>query len=74
MRSEKEGEYESKEFVDFCKQCGIKKHTKTRYTPHQNEVTKIKNQTFMNMARSLLKARNLSKDFWVEAIVVLCTY
>ena len=33
LRSYAKGEYDSKEFVDFCEQHGIKKQTTTRYTP-----------------------------------------
>ena len=68
LRSNGGGEYDSREFVDFCKQHGIKKQTTTRYTPQQNGVVERKNRTIMNMARSLLIARKLSKDYWAEAV------
>jgi hypothetical protein len=42
--------------------------TTTRYTPQQNGVAKRKNQTIMNMARTLLKEKSLSNIFWVEAV------
>ena len=68
MRSDGGGEYDSREFVDFCKQHGIKKQTTTRYTPQQNGVAERKNRTIMSMARSLLTTRKLSKDYWAEAV------
>lgn len=68
MSSDGGGEYDSKEFVDFCKQHNIQKQTTTMYAPQQNEVVERKNQTIMNMARSLLIERNLSNDFWAEAV------
>jgi hypothetical protein len=40
----------------------------SRYTPQQNGVAERKNQTIMNMARSLLKEKCLSNAFWVEAV------
>jgi hypothetical protein len=40
----------------------------TRYTPQQNGVAKRKNQTIMNMERSLLKEKCLPNLFWVEAV------
>ena len=43
--------------------------TTTRYTPQQNGVAKRKNQTIMNMARTLLKEKSLSNIFWAEAVV-----
>jgi hypothetical protein len=40
----------------------------TRYTPQQNGVAERKNQTIMNMARTLIKEKSLSNIFWVEAV------
>ena len=68
MRSDGGGEWDSREFVDFCKHHGIKKQTNTIYTPQQNGVEKRNNHTIMNMARSLLIARKLSKYYWDEAV------
>jgi hypothetical protein len=42
--------------------------TIARYTPQQNGVAERKNQTIMNMARTLLKEKSLSITFWVEAV------
>ena len=42
--------------------------TTTRYTPQQNGVAERKNETIMNMARTLLKEKSLSNIFWAEAV------
>jgi hypothetical protein len=42
--------------------------TTTKYTPQQNGVDERKNQTIMNMERTLLKEKCLSNIFWAEAI------
>jgi hypothetical protein len=42
--------------------------TIARYTPQQNGVAKRKNQTIMNIARTLLKEKSLSNIFWSKAI------
>jgi hypothetical protein len=42
--------------------------TTTRYTPQQNGVAERKNQTIMNVARTLLKEKSLSNRFWDEEI------
>jgi transposase InsO family protein len=60
LRFDGGGEYNSKYFAYFCRQQDTIMKTTTRYTPQQNGVAERKNQTTMNMARSMLKARNLS--------------
>jgi transposase InsO family protein len=65
------GEYSSKEFANFYKSQGIIMQTTTMYTPQQNGVAERKIQTIMNMARSLLKEKNMSNLFWAE--VVACS-
>jgi hypothetical protein len=45
--------------------------TTTRYTPQQNGVAERKNQTIMNMERTLLREKCLSNLFWAE--VVACS-
>ena len=68
LRSDRGGEFSSNEFLDFCRCHGIKKQFTTRYTPQQNGVAERKNRTLMEMERSMLKAKNLSNDFWAEAV------
>ncbi|KAE8732360.1 phytosulfokine receptor 1-like [Hibiscus syriacus] len=43
----------------------------TPYTPEQNGVAEWKNRTIVEMARSLLKAKQLANDFWAEAIATV---
>jgi hypothetical protein len=38
------------------------------YTPQQNGVAKKKNRTIVEMARSMLKTKQLGNEFWVEAV------
>jgi hypothetical protein len=68
LRSDGGGEYELKEFHDYCKHHGIKRQFTTRYTPQQNGIAERKNRTIMNMARSMLKGRNVSHEFWGDAV------
>jgi transposase InsO family protein len=46
-RSYNGGEYTSKEFVNFCKDVGIKRELTTPYNPQQNDVAERKNKTIM---------------------------
>jgi hypothetical protein len=58
----------SREFHNFCKVHGIYKKITARYTPQQNGVVERKNITIMEMARSMLTAKHLSNEYWVEAV------
>eukprot|EP00253_Pinus_taeda_P002234 PITA_02234 len=68
LRTDRGGEYISKEFLRFCRENGIHKQFTARYTPQQNGVAKRKNRTIMDMARSMLKAKHLPNDYWAEAV------
>lgn len=45
LRSNNGGEYNSKEFNQYCKQHGIKRQFSTPYTPQQNRVAERMNRT-----------------------------
>eukprot|EP00253_Pinus_taeda_P009922 PITA_09922 len=68
LRTDRGGEYISKEFLRFCRENGIHKQFTARYTPQQNGVAERKNRTIMDMARSMLKAKHLPNDYWAEAV------
>ena len=68
LRTNRGGEYISKEFLRFCRENGIHKQFTTRYTPQQNGVADRKNGTIMDMARSMLKAKHLPNYYWVQAV------
>ena len=68
LRTDRGGEFVSKEFNLFCEENDIRRELTTPYTPKQNGVAERKNRTVMEMARSMLQARGLTKQFWAEAI------
>eukprot|EP00253_Pinus_taeda_P013378 PITA_13378 len=68
LRTNRGGEYISKEFLQFCRENGIHKQFTARYTPQQNGVAERKNRTIMDMARSMLKGKHLPNDYWAEAV------
>ena len=68
LRTDRGGEYTSNEFADFCKNQGIKHQLTASYSPQQNGVSERKNRTIVEMARSMLKGKNLPKVFWAEAV------
>jgi transposase InsO family protein len=47
LRSDNGKEYTSKEFVNFCRDVGIKRELTTPYNPQQNGVVERKNRTML---------------------------
>ena len=68
LRTDRGGEYLSNRFRDYCKEKGIRRQLTIRYSPQQNGVAERKNRTIVEMARSMLKGKGLSNDFWAEAV------
>ena len=54
--------------TNFFEQPGIQNQLTTKYTPQQNGVVERKNKTIMDMVRCMLNAKQMPKEFWVEAI------
>ncbi|KAL4318065.1 hypothetical protein GQ457_18G013000 [Hibiscus cannabinus] len=56
----------------LCEACllanGIRRPLTVPRSPQQNGVAERKNKTILNMARSMLKAKNMPKEFWAEAV------
>jgi transposase InsO family protein len=67
VRSDRGGEFMSKEIIDFCIGNGIKHEFSAPYTPQANGVVERKNRTIQNMARVMMNSKHLPKYFWVEA-------
>jgi hypothetical protein len=70
FRTDRGGEFNSTQFTLFCNETSIKHYTTTPYTPQQNGVVERRNQTAVEMARCLLKAKGMPPKFWGEAIAI----
>ena len=68
LRTDRGGEFLSKEFINFCEIEGIHHELTTPYTPEQNGVAERKNRTVVEMGRSMLKCKKLPNKFWAEAV------
>ncbi|KAJ7971537.1 Retrovirus-related Pol polyprotein from transposon TNT 1-94 [Quillaja saponaria] len=68
LSSDRGGEFTSNEFNIFCETQGILRPLTVPRTPQQNGVAERKNRTILNMARFLLKSKNMPKEFWAEAV------
>jgi hypothetical protein len=66
LRSDNGGEYSSKEFVNFCKDVGIKRELTTPYNPQQNGVAKRKNRTIMEVMKTMIHDQDLPMCLWAE--------
>lgn len=68
FRTDRGGEFTSKEFEKYCEEAGIERHYSAPYTPQQNGVVERRNRTVVEMARSCLKERKLPSTMWGEAV------
>lgn len=59
------GEYLSSNFADLCEKEGII-HDVVHHILHS--IMELLRERIMNMVRSMLKAKNLPKHLWVEAV------
>ncbi|GJS11893.1 retrovirus-related pol polyprotein from transposon TNT 1-94 [Tanacetum coccineum] len=60
LRTDRGGEFNSKEFKVFCENNRIQRQLTTAYTPQQNGMAERKNRTLMNMVRSIISSRKES--------------
>jgi hypothetical protein len=67
LRSDNGGEYTSKEFVNLCKDVGIKRELTTPYNPQQNGVAKRKNKTIMEVVKTMIHDQDIPMCLWAEA-------
>ena len=68
LRSDNGGKYVSTVFSEYLDDHGIQHQLSVPYSPQQNGVPERMNRTLMNHTRSILLARNVKKEFWVEAV------
>jgi transposase InsO family protein len=68
FRTDRGGEFNSLEFTTFCEEAGIRRNTTAPYSPQQNGVVERRNQTVVEMARSLMKSMSVPATFWAEAV------
>jgi transposase InsO family protein len=71
LRSDNEGEYTSKEFVNFCKYVGIKRELTNPYNPQQNSVAERKNRTILEAVKTMIHDQDLPMCLWVEAAIAI---
>jgi hypothetical protein len=58
----------SNQFKSYYENHGIHKFLITPYIPQRNDIAERKNRTILDMVRSMIKIKKISKEFWVEAV------
>ncbi|KAL0462539.1 UNVERIFIED_CONTAM: Retrovirus-related Pol polyprotein from transposon TNT 1-94 [Sesamum latifolium] len=69
LRSDRDGEYLSQEFIDHLKNCGILDQRTPAGTPQLNGVSECRNKTLLEMVRSMMSLVNLPILFWGYALL-----
>ncbi|GJW79479.1 putative ribonuclease H-like domain-containing protein [Tanacetum coccineum] len=65
-------EFKNNDMNQFCGMKGIKREFSVARTPQQNRVTKRKNRTLIEEARTMLADSLLPTTFWAEAVSTAC--
>lgn len=68
FRTDRGGEFCSKNFNSYCEENGIQREYTTPYTPQQNGVVERRNRTVVAMTRSFLKCMDLPVFLWGEEV------
>ncbi|CDF33464.1 unnamed protein product [Chondrus crispus] len=68
LRTDRGGEYLSTEFKSYLDSNGTQHQLTTAYTPEQNGVAERLNRTLIDLVRSMLSHKQVSKRFWAEAL------
>nr|GEY59349.1 zinc finger, CCHC-type [Tanacetum cinerariifolium] len=67
FRTDRGGEFISREFTRYCKENGILRQLTSPYSLKQNGIVERRNRSVMSTTRSMLKAMHMPQNFWAEA-------
>ncbi|KAK8982835.1 hypothetical protein V6N11_060156 [Hibiscus sabdariffa] len=68
LRSDQEGEYLGQDFDELLKECGIVSQLTPPCMPQWNGVSERRNQTLLDMVRSMMSQIDLPTSFWGYAL------
>jgi transposase InsO family protein len=68
LRSDRDNEYKFNQFKSYCENHRIHRFFTAPYTLQLNDVAERKNKTILDMVRSMIKTKEMPKEFWVEAM------
>jgi transposase InsO family protein len=64
LRTDRGGEFTSKQFTEYCVQEGVQRQLTAPYSPQQNGVVERLNAMVVGAVRSMLKQKGLPDWFW----------
>ena len=59
LRTDRGGEFLAKDFEQYCAELGLRRELTAPYSPQQNGIVELRNQSMVGTARSMLKAKGL---------------
>ena len=68
LRSNRGGEYLTQDFIEYLKNCGVISEWTPSGTPQINGVSERRNQTLLDMVRSMMSQVNIPIFFWGHAL------
>ena len=74
VRSDRDGKYTSTAFMEYCKEQGIGRFLTALYTPQLIGVAERKNWTILDMVRSMLKSKRMTRNFGQKSCNAPSTY
>ncbi|XP_073153705.1 uncharacterized protein [Henckelia pumila] len=72
IRTDHGKEFENSSFSSLCDKKGISQEFSASKTPQQNDIVERKNRTLQEMARVMMKSKNISKRFWAKSLNTTC--
>ncbi|GJS43333.1 putative ribonuclease H-like domain-containing protein [Tanacetum coccineum] len=72
IRCDNGTEFKNRVMNEFCEKKGIKREFSIARTPQQNGITKKRNRTLIEAARTMLADSKLPTTFWAEAVNTTC--
>jgi transposase InsO family protein len=72
IRSDNGSEFKNLQVEEYLEEEGVKHEISAPYTPQQNSVVERKNQTLIDMARTMLGEFMTPERFWSEAVNIAC--
>jgi transposase InsO family protein len=70
LRTDRGGEFNSKNFAEYCLEHGVWRQLTMPYSPQQNGVVERRNGTVVGTAKSMMKVKSMPAWFSGEAILM----